>query len=195
MNSVIPDDLYVRWTQFGVFTSHIRYHGTSKREPYYYPNIATIVRKWWKLRYALVPYILEQSKKTTSTGFPVLRALLLHHPKDKMCWHIDDQYYFGDDFIVAPIMNSENKRDLYLPEGDWVNFFTGDKIVGGKWLYNFEVVIEEMPVWVKNGAILPIYPEDVNCTDDMDLQKTITITIDANFKGIWNQLDYLQNIK
>ena len=68
MNSVVPDDLYVRWTQFGVFTSHLRYHGTSKREPWHYPAISDIVRKYWKLRYQLIPYILEQSKITTRTG-------------------------------------------------------------------------------------------------------------------------------
>ncbi len=188
MNSVIPDDLYVRWTQFGVFTSHIRYHGTSKREPYYYPNIADTVRKWWKLRYALLPYILEQAERTTSTGYPVLRALLMHHPKDKMCWHIDNQYYFGDDFMVAPIMNSENKRDVYLPEGTWVNFFTGEKTVGGCWLNDFEVPLEDMPVWVRAEAEIPIYPEAVNCTDDMDLEKTTKIKMDDNFKGIWYSL-------
>jgi alpha-D-xyloside xylohydrolase len=191
MNAIIPDDLYVRWTQFGVFTSHIRYHGTSKREPYYYPNIASTIRKWWKLRYAILPYILEQSEKTTSSGFPVIRALLMHHPEDKMCWHIDDQYYFGDDFLVAPIMNSENKRDVYLPEGNWVDFFTGIPFKGGRWLNDFEVSMEDMPVWVKKDAVISIYPEAVNCTDDMNLEKTITIKIDTNFKGIWQHLDFI----
>jgi alpha-D-xyloside xylohydrolase len=184
MNSIIPDDLYVRWTQFGVFTSHIRYHGTSKREPYHYPNISGIVRKWWKLRYALLPYILEQSKKTTTTGYPVLRALLLHHPTDKMC-------YFGDDFLVAPIMNSENRRDVYLPDGNWVNFFTGKITEGGCWLNSFEAVMEEMPVWVKEGASISMYPEAVNCTDDMNLDKTIQLNIDANFKGIWDHFNFI----
>lgn len=192
MNSVIPDDLYVRWTQFGVFTSHIRYHGTSKREPYYYPNIASIIRKWWKLRYALLPYIIEQGKKTTATGFPVLRALLMHHPEDNLCWHLDDQYYLGDDFLVAPIMNSDNKRDVYLPKGSWVNFFTGETFEGEKWLRNFEVSMEDMPVWVKKEAEIPLYPDAVNCTDDMDLKKSTIIKIDATFKGIWNHLKYIQ---
>lgn len=191
MNSIIPDDLYVRWTQFGVFTSHIRYHGTSKREPYYYPNIASVVRKWWKLRYALLPYILQESEKTTSSGFPVIRALLMHHQSDKMCWHIDDQYYFGDDFLVAPMMNSENIRDIYLPEGNWINFFTGEKFEANCWVKDFEVSMEDMPVWVKEGAELPIYPEPVNCTDDMDMNKTTNIIIDANFKGIWKHLDFI----
>lgn len=183
MNSVIPDDLYMRWTQFGVFSSHIRYHGTSKREPYEYPEISDMIRKWWELRYAMLPYILEQSEKATQTGYPVLRALVYHHPEDKICWHIDDQYYFGDDFLVAPIMNSENKRDVYLPEGEWVNFFTGEKISGGKWLNNFEAPLDEMPVWVKAGSQITIYPEKVSCTDDMVLSKSVKLVIDETFKG------------
>ena len=130
MNSPVTDDLYVRWTQFGVFSSHIRYHGTSKREPWSYPAIAPIVKKWWNLRYALIPYIIEQSEKATRTGYPVLRALIFHHPEDKLCWHIDDEYYFGDDFLVAPVMNGDNRRDVYLPEGRWVNFFTGERLEG-----------------------------------------------------------------
>lgn len=88
-------------------------------------------------------------------------------------------------------MNSENTRDVYLPEGIWVNFFTGEITQGGCWLNNFEAVMEEMPVWVKKGALIPIYPEAVNCTDDMDLQKTISITIDADFKGIWKHLNFI----
>ena len=171
MNSILPDDIYVRWTQFGVFSSHIRYHGSAKREPWHYPAIAPIVKKWWMLRYQLIPYILEQSKKVTTTGFPVLRALLLHHPEDKTCWHIDDQYYFGDDMLVAPIMNSEGIRDIYLPEGKWVNFFTREVLEGGRWLKNVQVPLDEMPVFVKQGASIPMYMETVSCTDEMDFTK------------------------
>ncbi len=191
MNSIIPDDLYVRWTQFGVFTSHIRYHGTSKREPYYFPKIKAIVRKWWKLRYTLLPYILQESEKTTNSGFPVIRALLMHHQSDKMCWHIDDQYYFGDDFLVAPMMNSEGKRDVYLPEGNWVNFFTGETVTGERWIKDFEAPIEDMPVWVKAGATIPLYPDAVNCTDDMDLSKTTKLKINTDFQGVWAHLNVL----
>jgi alpha-D-xyloside xylohydrolase len=194
MNSVVPDDLYVRWTQFGVFTSHIRYHGTSKREPYYYPKISDIVRKWLKLRYAIIPYILEQSKIATQTGYPVLRALIFHHPEDKMCWHIHDQYYFGDYFLVAPVMNSENKRDIYLPKGTWINFFTGKIYEGNQWLNGFESPLEEMPVWVKLGAEVPFYPEKVSCTDEMDLKKVIPIRFDETYKGL-NESNILEIIK
>ena len=187
MNSPVADDLYVRWTQFGVFSSHIRYHGTSKREPWSYPAIAPIVKKWWNLRYALIPYIIEQSEKATRTGYPVLRALIFHHPEDKLCWHIDDEYYFGDDFLVAPVMNGDNRRDVYLPEGRWVNFFTGERLEGGRWLKNLEVPLDEMPVYVREGAEIPYYPEQVQCTDEMDLNKQVSLRIDNDFKGIWTK--------
>lgn len=184
MNSVVPDDLYVRWTQFGVFSSHLRYHGTSKREPYEYPAVSDIVRRWLKLRYALIPYIVEQSKKATISGFPVLRAMLLHHPDDKMCWHIDDQYFFGDHMLVAPVMNSENRRDIYLPDGSWINFFTGEKQEGGKWLKHVEVPLNEMPVWVEEGAVIPVYPLAVQSTDDIDWNKTEAILFNEYYSGI-----------
>lgn len=184
MNSVIPGDLYVRWTQFGVFTSHIRYHGSSKREPYEFPDIAGIVRKWWKLRYTLIPYILEQAEKACRTGYPVLRALVFHHPDDKTCWHIHDQYYFGDEFLVAPVMNPDNTRDVYLPEGNWINFFDGKMETGNKWLKNYRTELEVMPLWVKNGAAISIYPENVQSTADMDPGKNVIIHFNEKYKGI-----------
>ncbi|AUP78115.1 glycoside hydrolase family 31 protein [Flavivirga eckloniae] len=184
MNTVIPDDLYIRWTQFGVFTSHLRYHGTSKREPYEYPLAASIVKKWWKLRYALLPYIWQQSERVTNSGFTFLRALIFHHPNDKVCWNIHDQYFFGDDFLVAPVMNSENKRDIYLPEGTWINFFNGEKVNGPIWLYNQNIPLEEMPVWVRFDASVAFYPEPVNSTDDVEEGKETTIVFNDSYKGI-----------
>lgn len=184
MNSVIPDDIYVRWTQFGVFTSHIRYHGSHKREPWYYPEIADIVKEWWNIRYMLIPYIVEQSEKTTKTGYPVLRALWMHHPEDKTCRHIDDQYYFGDNIMIAPVMNSENKRDVYFPEGKWVHFFTGEVYNNRGWVKNMETPLNEMPVFVKYGSNIPVYPEKVNSTDDMDMKKVKNIIFDKSFKEL-----------
>lgn len=186
MNSVVQDDVYMRWTQFGVFSSHIRYHGTNKREPWHYPNIAPMVKRWWKLRYKLIPYILRESEKATHSGSTIVQALIFHHPEDNNCWHIDDEYYFGDDFLVAPVMSSDNCRDIYLPEGEWVEFFTGDRFSvsdGGKWLKDIETPLDRMPVFVRKGAVIPIYPEDVDSTDDMDMSKVENIIIDDNFKG------------
>jgi alpha-D-xyloside xylohydrolase len=184
MNSPLDEDVYVRWTQFGVFSSHMRYHGTCKREPWHYPNIAPIVKRWWKLRYQLLPYIVEQGEKCTKTGYPMVRALVFHHPHDRQCWHIDDEYYFGSEFLVCPVINRENKRDIYLPEGLWVNFFTGERLEGGRWYYGVEVPLDQMPVFVRPGALIKMYPDDVDCTDQMDLNKSVTIEITKEFKGI-----------
>ena len=184
MNSPLREDVYVRWTQFGVFSSHMRYHGSFKREPWHYPNIAPIVKKWWKLRYQLIPYIIEQGELSCKSGYPMLRALLMHHPHDRQCWHIDDEYYFGSEFLVCPVMNSDNRRDIYLPEGLWVNFFTGERLEGGRWYYNVEVPLDEMPVFVRPGALIKLYPDNVDSTDDMDMSKVITIEITKDYKGI-----------
>ena len=184
MNSPLDEDVYVRWTQFGVFSSHMRYHGTSKREPWHYPKIAPIVKRWWQLRYKLLPYIVEQGEKCTKTGYPMVRALLMHHPHDRQVWHIDDEYYFGSEFLVCPVINRENKRDIYLPEGLWVNFFTGERLEGGRWYYGVEVPLDQMPVFVRPGSLIKMYPDDVDCTDQMDLSKAVTIEITKEFKGI-----------
>ena len=175
MNTRLSDDVYVRWTQFGVFSSHLRYHGSFKREPWHYPAIAPIVKKWLQLRYRLIPYIVKQAEKTTQTGYPMLRAMYLMYPDDLVCRHLDSQYFFGDDFLVAPVMNSENKATVYLPEGRWVNFFTKEVFEGPLWLKDITVPLEEMPVYVRQGASIPMYPEDVACTDQMDLGKSVMI--------------------
>ncbi len=188
MNSVIDNELYVRWTQFGVFSSHLRYHGTSKREPYNFPEISAIVRRWLKLRYCLIPYILEQSKEVTRSGYPLLRALIFHHADDRVCWHINDEYYFGDDFIVAPVMNPLNKRDIYLPEGKWIDFFNGKVHTGNQWLKDYSVPLEEMPVWVRYGANIPVCTRHVKCTDEIDLSVSEIIQFDNSFNGIYKSV-------
>ena len=185
MNSPLDEKVYMRWTQFGVFTSHMRYHGSFKREPWHYPAIAPLVKRWWKLRYRLMPYIVEEARRSTETGYPMVRALLMHHPDDRQAWHIDDEYYFGSEFLVAPVMNSEDKRDVYLPEGRWVDFFTGERFEGGRWLKGVECPLERMPLYVKEGAEISLYPDlDPQHTDQMDLTKAEKLVIDATFNGL-----------
>jgi alpha-D-xyloside xylohydrolase len=188
MNSWPSDKLYMRWTQFGVFSSHIRYHGTSPREPYEYPAIADLVRQWWNLRYALIPYLVEQGRQIVNTGLPMLQALIFHHEDDPMCWYIDDQYYFGNDFLVAPIMNDDGVRDVYLPAGKWIDFWTGEVLEGNRWLKKIKMSLEHMPVYVKFGTQMPVYPHRVRCTDEMDLNKVVKIVFDKQYQGLRNSI-------
>lgn len=189
MNSPVEEELYMRWTQFGVFSSHFRYHGTSQREPWHYASVSDDVRRWWKLRYMLLPYIVNQSIKACVSGHTMVRAMIFHHPTDRTCWHIDDQYYFGDTFLVAPIMNYSNTRDVYLPRGKWVNFFTGENYDGGRWLRDVTVPLDEMPVYVLVDAEIDFYPEPVRCTDEMNLSRAIRVSIYSDFKGIFKELN------
>lgn len=184
MNSPLHDDIYVRWTQFGVFTSHMRYHGTCKREPWEYPAIAPIVKRWWRLRYRLLPYIIQQAEKCTQSGYPMVRALLYHHPADRTVWHIDDEYYFGDTFLVCPVMNSDNRRDIYLPEGEWTHLFTGERWQGGRWYYGVDVPLEQMPVFVRPEAEIPLLSHDIQCTDEYSSDDIKTLHISSDFKGL-----------
>jgi alpha-D-xyloside xylohydrolase len=184
MNHWPADDLYVRWTQVGVFTSHLRYHGTNPREPYEYPAVTGIVRDWLKLRYALIPYIVDQAKKCCRTGRPMFRALVFHHADDARCWEIDDQYYFGDAFLVAPVLNSAGIRDVYLPAGEWLDFWTGQRHHGPVTLREVKMPLERMPIYVVAGSRVRIYPEPVQCTDEMNLRKAVTITFDRHYRRL-----------
>lgn len=183
MNSRPSNDLYIRWTQMGVFTSHLRYHGTSEREPYAYPEVADIARKWLNLRYALIPYLAEQGSSLITTGYPMLRALVFHHFDDPVCWTIDDEFYCGDSFLVCPIMNKEGIRDIYLPGGDWIDFWNGELIHGSLWLRNISSPLERMPVFVRSGAKVPVYPDIVQSTNEMDMKNSITIEFDNSYRG------------
>ncbi|MBF9017552.1 MULTISPECIES: TIM-barrel domain-containing protein [unclassified Oceanispirochaeta] len=187
MNTPPEDDLYMRWTQFGVFSSHLRYHGTSAREPWHFPKIASSIRKWLRLRYYLIPYFVEQAKSVSESGYPFLRAMILHHPEDSVCWNIDDQFFCGNDFLVCPVMNSRNERKVYLPEGEWVDFWTGEVIKGPRWLDLKNIPLEQMPLYVRKAAEIPIYPEAVLSTDEMDMEKIETLSMDSDFPG-WLKL-------
>lgn len=188
MNSRPASDLYIRWTQMGVFTSHLRYHGTTAREPYEYAEVADIARQWLNLRYALIPYLVQAGREATQTGFPVLRALIFHHEDDLACWSIDDEFYSGDVFLVAPVMNSEGVRDVYLPRGEWVDFYSGEVMEGGRWLRNLQFSLNRMPLFAKKDAAIPIYPELVQCTGEMDEHKICTLRFDATYTGLASSL-------
>lgn len=175
MNTRVEDDIYVRWTQFGVFSSHIRYHGTSEREPWCYPKIAPIVRRWWKLRYRLIPYIVEESQKAISSGGAMVMPLIYQCAGDPVVWHIDDEYFFGTKMLCAPVMNAEGRRNIYLPEGEWVNFFTKECFTGPLWLRDQVVPLDEMPVFVRKGETIEMYPQDVRSTDEMQLDKAVKV--------------------
>ena len=184
MNTRPEPLLYLRWTQFGVLSSHLRYHGTFPREPWHFPEVSDIVREWLELRYALIPYLEREAHTVATSGFPMLRALILHHPGDRQCWAIDDEYYLGADILVAPVLSPSGIRDVYLPEGIWVDFITGATLEGNRWLSAVESTESRIPLYVRLGASIPIYPKPVQHTDEMNSEEIIEIHFDDTYRGL-----------
>ena len=178
------DNVYLRWTQTAIFLSHIRYHGAQPREPYEYPRIADLVRKWWRLRYALIPYLIEAGRQSSQSGFPIMRALFFHDPSDPLCWTLDDQFLCGNDLLIAPVLNDSGVRSVYLPKGEWVDFWTGEQFQGPRWINNLASTPGRIPVFVRKNARIPVYPDAVLCTDEMDLSRTITLVMDNTYQGL-----------
>lgn len=157
-----PDsELYIRWAQFGLFSSHSRCHGggnTNSREPWAFGEQAlSIFRKFTKLRYRLLPYIFSMEAKSCRTGIPFIRHMALMHQDDRNVHGIYDQYYFGDSMVVAPVLNSGGKRQAYLPKGTWYDYWTGERIAGNGWI-DIECCLSKMPVYIPAGAIIPYGP-------------------------------------
>ncbi len=152
-------DVYIRWLQFGVFSSHSRAHGKQPREPWEYgPEAETIARKYLKLRYRLLPYIYTQAVRAAETGLPIVRPLLLDYQDDPNTKGLDLQYLFGEDFLVAPILTRDGSREVYLPAGDWVDYWTKEKLAVSGWI-SVEAPLDIIPLYVRAGAMIPYGPE------------------------------------
>src|SRR5699024_7093227 len=127
-------DLYKRWTQFGLLSSHSRYHGSKEyKVPWVYDEEAVeVTRKFTKLKLSLMPYLMEQAQKATK-GIPMMRSMILEFPEDRTAHTLDLQYMLGENLLVAPIFNDKGVVDYYVPEGTWTNYLTNEKIEGGRW--------------------------------------------------------------
>jgi alpha-D-xyloside xylohydrolase len=183
MNSRPTPLLYLRWTQFGCLSSHFRYHGTSEREPWFYPEVADFVKAWWRLRYALIPYIEAEFEALRHTGRPFLAALCFEDPEDSMAWKCDDQYMAGRDLLVAPVMNESGRRSVWLPKGNWVDFWTGDVFSGRQWLPSIVHPPERLPLFVRQGSRLPVCATPVLHTGEIAPSSMQEIHFDTSYTG------------
>jgi alpha-D-xyloside xylohydrolase len=151
-------ELYVRWAQLGLFSSHARAHGMGPREPWAFGQRAEgIVRRIAELRYRLMPYLWTEARECGRSGLPMVRALVLEDPTDPTVRTIDDQYLLGRHLLVAPILDERDRRLVYLPRGRWVDHETGETRDGRCWI-EVEAPLERLPLFVRAGAILPLAP-------------------------------------
>ncbi len=170
------DNLYIRWVaEFGSFCSIMRAHGHDGREPWLYStNAQGILRKYLKLRYKLFPYIYTSAWQGASEGIPMMRAMTLEYQNNPTAWSKQNQYFWGDWFLVAPALSeSATNVSVWIPEGEWYDYFKGTKYTGPAEII-VPAAIDEIPVFVKAGAIIPMGPE-IRYADELPLNE---ITLD-----------------
>jgi len=152
-------ELYTRWLQAGVFYPFMRTHttfGTPDQEPWSYGvDHEAINRRAIELRYQLLPHIYNVMREASETGIPAMRPLFLEDPNDG---GFDDEFLFGSDLLIAPVLRAGvTERGVYLPRGDWYNYWTGERHTGQKWI-NVPVTLASIPIFVRGGAFVFAQP-------------------------------------
>jgi len=176
------EELFKRWTFFGMFTSHSRVHGFPPREPWEISSdFLNVFRKMVEMRYRLMPYIFSQATIAAKNGWPMLKVMFLNYPDDPTTWNLEDQFLFGEDILIAPIME-ENMiaRNVYLPKGKWINYQTKEVYEGSQW---FNISVDEIPgiILVKSGSIIP-HIELAQSTAFMEWTKIELVVFDQENK-------------
>lgn len=163
-------ELYTRWLQFATFSPIFRTHSTMdsriKKEVWVYPvNFRNPMFEAIDLRYALAPYIYTMARRAHDTGISICHPLYYEYPELQEAYEFKNEYYFGDDMIVLPVTSPIKDNfaitKVWLPEGDWYEWFTGTLLKGGQ-VYERKFTLNEIPVYIKAGAIIPMYPKVKN---------------------------------
>ena len=169
------NELLIRWMQLGLFNSHSRIHGLGRREIYKFSSdIVGICKNYIQQRYQLIPYIYGSAIECVEKSLPMSRALVIEYQNDPTVWNIGDEYLFGNSILVAPITDESNTRMIYLPEGIWTDWWTNERINGKQWI-SIKADIETLPLYIREGGIVPIGPV-MNYIDEFEI-KEITLKI------------------
>ncbi len=155
-------ELFARWVQLGVFHPFFRVHSSGDhgdQEPWSFDSEVTdIVRKFVELRYQLLPYLYTMFWKYSRDRIPMLKSLVYYDQADHQTHFRTDEFLFGDHILVCPVQepNAQGRR-MYIPRGKWHNFWTGEVVEGGaeKWVV---ADLDKIPIFIKEGAIIPKYP-------------------------------------
>jgi alpha-glucosidase len=177
------EELFARWIQLGVFIPYMRDHtciGTEYQEPYLFTGCLDITRKYMKLRYKLLPYLYTAVYQSHNTGLPIVRPLFLEYGRDYL--DIQNQFMFGKDFVVAPVLEpGTTSREVTLPTGIWYEYFSGETYGAGT--HKLDITIEDIPIFVRGGSIIPIYDFEIKSTDDLRSKRDLTLRVYPDSEG------------
>ena len=155
-----PDPaVFTRWFPFGMLSSHSRLHGSkSYRVPWNYGDEAVgAARRFSRLKNQLMPYIATHARTVTEEGLPLLRHMILEFPEDLGARHVDTQYLFGPDILVAPVFSATGDVDVYLPTAGWTSLLDGSHIESAGWHHQVHSS-DSLPLLVRDGTIIPVSP-------------------------------------
>jgi alpha-D-xyloside xylohydrolase len=155
------DVLFARWAQYSAFSPGMEVMSAMNLGPWDYGEEALrIFRTYSILHMSLFPYRYAAAQESARNGLPLMRSLVLMHQDDRNAREAGDEYYFGPDLLVAPVLNPVNQRVVYLPEGNWIDYWTGRCFTGRQTIV-VDASLDQIPLFVREGAILPKIPEDV----------------------------------
>jgi alpha-glucosidase/alpha-D-xyloside xylohydrolase len=199
-------ELYVRWFQFGTFCPLFRSHGrvwtlhlpwgwnqgappeeiaretrfTIPEAEYHNAAVEPICKRYLELRYRMMPYLYSAVRECTREGLPIMRSLWLHYPDDPIAVARGDQYLWGRDILVAPVVEKgATQRKLYLPRGGWYDFWTNERHEGGREITR-GVDLGTLPLYVRAGAIVPMGPVRQYTAEKVDGPLEIRVYPGAN---------------
>ncbi|HYR01539.1 MAG TPA: glycoside hydrolase family 31 protein, partial [Casimicrobiaceae bacterium] len=165
-------ELFVRWLQAAVFSSHLGLHGLGEREPWAFgPEAEAIARKWLTFRYRLLPYLQRVIADATEQGLPVMRAMPLAFPRDALTRGCETQFMCGDALLVAPIVGAGGEVEIALPPGAWYDLNTRERLAGGCVIL-YRAPIDQFPVFGREGFALPL-GRAVQHTDEIDAERPL----------------------
>ena len=206
-------ELYVRWFQFAAFCPVFRSHGRNwhlhlpwgwdggdggppetqnfKADPAELHNaqVEPICRKYLELRYRLMPYLYTAVRETHDTGMPIMRALWMHHADDPAAVARGDEYLWGRDILVAPVVEKgATTRRLYLPRGKWFDFWKEEVVDGGREI-DRAVDLAMTPLYVRAGAVIPMDPVRQYCDEPVTDPTTLVVYPGADGESTWYEDD------
>lgn len=172
-------ELLCRWIELGSLSPFCRNHcsfGNREQEPWTFDEEATaIYRKFLKLRYALLPYLYDLFRQEEETGLPLMRPMVMQFEKDEETRNMNGQFMIGESLLAAPVVEQGATRKMvYLPEGEWYDYWSGEKLEGGRYVIR-KAALDESPLFVRAGSIIPCYPEMDHVSGEKDRELILKV--------------------
>jgi len=180
--------MYARWIEFGTFSPILRMHSAhanplegNMRMPWVYGSRGiALMKKYFTLRTQLIPYLYTYTWQAHNDSMPILRPLYLQYPDLEQAYQHPHEYFFGKDMLVAPVLDESGNRTVYLPPGQWIDFFNGKRYQGGT-SFTAHYAVDDMPVFVRAGSIIP--EQAVSDYSDAKPLNTVILNVYGSGKG------------